>query len=129
VLTLQFKLPDTSHTPDDIRFMQDMMVHHQQALDMAVLAKDRTNFPGVLDASGRIEASQADEIAFMTQWLTTRGEPLINQLHAGDERHHVMMGMATPAQMKGLSDVSGSDFDRHFSHVDDHSPRRRTRDG
>ena len=108
------QIADTSHTPDDIEFMQDMMVHHQQALDMAVLAKDRTNFPGVLDASGRIEASQADEIAFMTQWLTTRGEPLINQLHAGDERHHVMMGMATPAQMKGLSDVSGSDFDRHF---------------
>ena len=50
----------------------------------------------------------------MTQWLTTRGEPLINQLHAGDERHHVMMGMATPAQMQSLGDATGSDFDRHF---------------
>ena len=108
------QIANTSHTPDDIEFMQDMMVHHQQALDMAVLAKDRTNFPGVLDASGRIEASQADEIAFMTQWLTARGEPLINQLRAGDHQHHVMMGMATPAQMQSLSDATGSDFDRHF---------------
>jgi hypothetical protein len=40
------QIANTSHTPDDIQFMQDMMVHHQQALDMAVLAKDRTNFPG-----------------------------------------------------------------------------------
>ena len=108
------QIADTSHTPDDIQFMQDMMVHHQQALDMAVLAKDRTNSPGVLDASGRIEASQADEIAFMTQWLTARGEPLINQLHADDHPHHLMMGMATPAQMQSLSDATGSDFDRHF---------------
>ena len=69
---LAIQIADTSHTPDDIQFMQDMMVHHQQALDMAVLAKDRTNAPGVLDASGRIKASQADEIAFMTQWLTAR---------------------------------------------------------
>jgi uncharacterized protein (DUF305 family) len=108
------QIADTSHTPDDIRFMQDMMVHHQQALDMAVLAKDRTNSPGVLDASGRIEASQADEIAFMTQWLTARGEPLINQLHADDHQHYLMMGMATPAQMQSLGDATGSDFDRHF---------------
>ena len=108
------QIANTSHTPDDIQFMQDMMVHHQQALDMAVLAKDRTNFPGVLDASGRIEASQADEIAFMTQWLTARGEPLVNLLHAGDHQHHVMMGMATPAQMQSLVAATGSDFYRHF---------------
>ena len=111
---IAIQIANTSHTPDDIQFIQDMMVHHQQALDMAVLAKDRTNSPGVLDASGRIEASQADEIAFMTQWLTVRGEPLINQLHADDHQHHVMMGMATPAQMQSLRDATGSDFDRHF---------------
>jgi len=111
------QIASTSHTPDDIEFMQDMMVHHQQALDMAVLAKDRTNFPGVLDASGRIEASQADEIAFMTQWLTARGEPLINQLRADDHQHHVMMGMATPAQMQSLSDATGSNIIRiHHRH-------------
>ena len=54
---IAIQIANTSHTPDDIQFIQDMMVHHQQALDMAVLAKDRTNSPGVLDASGRIEAS------------------------------------------------------------------------
>ena len=111
---IAIQIANTSHTPDDIQFIQDMMVHHQQALDMAVLAKNRTNSPDVLDASGRIEASQADEIAFMTQWLTARGEPLINQLHADDHPHRVMMGMATPAQMQSLSDATGSAFDQHF---------------
>lgn len=108
------QIADTRYTPDDIEFMQDMMVHHQQALDMAVLAKDRTNSPGVLDASARIESSQADEISFMRQWLTTRDEPLVNELHRGDHHHHVMMGMATAAQMQSLDDATGRDFDRQF---------------
>lgn len=111
---IAIQIANTSHTPDDIEFIQDMMVHHQQALDMAVLAKERTNSPDVLDASGRIEASQADEIAFMAQWLTTRGEPLTNQLRADDHPHHAMMGMATPSQMQSLNDATGSAFDRHF---------------
>ena len=52
--------------------MQHMIVHHQQALDMAKLAKSQTNNAAIRKVADRIEASQNDEIKFMTGWLTDR---------------------------------------------------------
>ena len=63
------EIADTRYTLNDVHFMQDMIPHHQQALEMSKLAPTRTNSPALLEISGRIEASQEDEIAFMTQWL------------------------------------------------------------
>jgi len=36
-------LADTSYSPADVVFMQGMILHHQQAVEMARLIKDRTN--------------------------------------------------------------------------------------
>ena len=47
----------TSYSPDDVRFMQDMIPHHHQAVEMAELMADRTNRPEVVDAAGRITLS------------------------------------------------------------------------
>ena len=58
------KLAQASYTASDVAFMQHMIVHHQQALDMAMLVKERTNTKELVDIAGRIESSQADEIAF-----------------------------------------------------------------
>src|SRR3546814_10655324 len=63
------QIADTRFSPDDVRFMQDMIRHHHQAVRMAALVEDRTNQKVLIDAAGRIDASQADEIAFMQTWL------------------------------------------------------------
>src|SRR4051794_14820427 len=63
------RIADTRFSPDDVRFMQDMIMHHQQAVQMAALVKDRTNKQALVDAARRIDASQADEINFMRKWL------------------------------------------------------------
>jgi uncharacterized protein (DUF305 family) len=68
------KLAGTTHSPADVTFMQGMILHHQQAVDMAVLVKDRTNREEIVTLAGKIEASQADEIKFMSEWLSKRGE-------------------------------------------------------
>ena len=68
---------------------------------MSRLAPDRTNSPELLEIAGRIEAAQGDEIAFMEQWLTSRGES-IDQSHAHTV-HHTIKGMATEAQMASLA--------------------------
>ena len=44
----------TSHSPDDTLFMQDMIPHHNQAVQMAELVADRTNRPELVDVAGRI---------------------------------------------------------------------------
>ena len=106
------EVADTRYTSSDAQFMRDMIPHHQQALEISRLAPDRTNSPQLLEIAGKIEAAQGDEIAFMEQWLTSRGES-IDQSHA-HTGHHTMKGMATEAQMASLAAASGVEFDRQF---------------
>jgi uncharacterized protein (DUF305 family) len=115
-------LARTAYTSADVAFLRSMMPHHQQAIDMAALAKDRTNRQELLDAAGRIDASQKDEIEFMQKWLAERNElgasgPAADHLaHAapGAATGGGMKGMATPEQMAALAAANGTDFDRLF---------------
>ena len=110
------RLSDTRFSPADVKFMQDMIVHHQQAVDLAALVEGRSNNSDIVAIAGRIDASQADEIAFMREWLAERGQPTAMQHHAGMDHaaHHLMMGMATPAQMAELGTLESTAFDRLF---------------
>ncbi|MCC5862972.1 MAG: DUF305 domain-containing protein [Gammaproteobacteria bacterium] len=113
----------------DIRFMQDMIPHHQQALEMSELVAERTQRPELIDLARRIDASQRDEIAFMEDWLRQRDLPLPDPHahhhahhahhhdHADEHAHahgHTMVGMATPEQMAELAASQGEAFDRLF---------------
>jgi uncharacterized protein (DUF305 family) len=105
----------TRFSPADVRFLQDMIPHHHQALVMSALAAERTNRPELLEAARRIEASQKDDIEFMQQWLAERGQPVPDPAaHAALHAHHGMAGMATPAQLAELAAARGTDFDRLF---------------
>ena len=110
------RLSDTRFSPADVKFMQDMIVHHQQAVDLAALVEGRSNNSDIVAIAGRIDASQADEIAFMREWLAERGQPAAMQHHAGMDHaaHHLMMGMATRAQVAELGTLESTAFDRLF---------------
>ncbi|HET9810355.1 MAG TPA: DUF305 domain-containing protein [Sphingomicrobium sp.] len=118
------KIADTRFSADDVRFMQDMIVHHHQAVEMAALVEDRTNDKQLIDAANRIDASQDDEIAFMQNWLSQRGQTApdpgaAHAMHAGmamgaAQPAHTMHGMATPEQMAQLAAAKGTAFDRLF---------------
>ncbi|WP_395344212.1 DUF305 domain-containing protein [Ningiella sp. W23] len=105
-------LSNTSFTRDDVLFMQNMIPHHGQAVDMGLLVDARTNNPEIIDIAGRIKRSQDDEIAFMSRWLEERGQAseIAHHMHMD----HSMMGMATPEQMQQLAASKGTDFDRLF---------------
>lgn len=109
------KIAGNNYSPDDVSFMQNMIPHHAQAVEMSNLVATRTNQSEVVDLAGRIKASQADEIKFMQDWLTERGEDLGMKDHAGHHgSHNQMAGMATPAQMTQLANSEGTDFDDLF---------------
>lgn len=109
------KIADSSYSPADALFMQDMIPHHNQAVQMAALVADRTNLPELVDVAGRINASQADEIEFMQQWLRQRGESVPDPTaHEAMHTTHVMAGMATPEQMAELAASEGTAFDKLF---------------
>jgi len=116
------------HTEADVRFMQDMIHHHAQALQMAELVPERTEREDLRRLALRIHTSQADEIAMMQRWLRERGEEAPDpdaDDHAGHHGHHghahhghgdhgEMPGMLTPRQMARLAAASGRAFDRLF---------------
>ncbi len=109
------EIANTGYSPADVQFMQDMIPHHHQAIEMAELVAERTNRPELIDVAGRINASQDDEIEFMQQWLRERGERVPDPT-AHDAMHtsHQMAGMATPEQMAELATLDGTEFDRLF---------------
>ena len=102
------QLANTSYSRDDIRFVQDMIPHHGQALEMAALVADRTNHSELIDMAGRINASQADEMKFMEGWLAERNRAQ-HSPHGHTHRLHAEMGMATPEQMAALGASEGAD--------------------
>ena len=105
----------TAFSPDDVRFMSDMIPHHHQAQEMSVLVADRTNRQEIIDLAGRISASQGDEIEFMQMWLTERGQPAPDPTqHDAMHTSHTMAGMASPEQMADLASRSGIEFDRLY---------------
>jgi uncharacterized protein (DUF305 family) len=108
-------IAESSYTPADVKFMQDMIPHHHQATQMAALVADRTNNPELVNLAERINGSQADEIAFMQGWLAERDEKVPDPSdHHAMHMHHDMAGMATPEQMAALADARGAEFDRLF---------------
>lgn len=108
------------YSEDDVRFMQGMILHHFQAVQMSALVPDRADLEDVRDIASRIDATQADEIEFMRGWLIERGENApdpqndAHAMHHAHHGHHDMAGMATPAQMEALAAASGTEFDALF---------------
>ncbi|MDB2694366.1 DUF305 domain-containing protein [Erythrobacter sp.] len=105
-------LSDTRFSPADVSFMQGMIVHHQQAVDMAKLVRQRTNNEAVLKTADRIEAGQKDEMDFMRTWLEDRNLDVAMQ--GMGHAHHTMKGMASPEQMRELAAANGTAFDGLF---------------
>ncbi len=109
------EIADTSYSADDVTFMQDMIPHHNQAVQMAALVETRTNSDEVREIAGRIDTAQADEIEFMQGWLRDRGESAPDPTaHHAMHMSHDMAGMASPEDMAELASLEGVDFDRKF---------------
>jgi uncharacterized protein (DUF305 family) len=118
--------PSTAHTDADTAFMQGMIHHHAQALEMVDLLTSRTERPDLRLLGDRIRISQNDEIKMMKGWLADRHEavPVEHPDHtmtmpmAGMANMPMAMppmpGMLTADQMTALARANGSTFDRLF---------------
>jgi uncharacterized protein (DUF305 family) len=108
---------DVSHvryTDADVKFMQGMIGHHQQALDMTALVPSRTQREDMKKMALRIEVSQADEIRMMQRWLQDRGQQ-VPSIHATHMHGAMLMpGMLTAEEMARLEAAKGPEFDRLF---------------
>jgi len=107
-------LSKVQYTGADIKFMQGMIGHHAQAVEMVALVPSRTSSEDVKRLALRIDVSQKDEMNMMREWLQARGQQL------PDPRAHHMMGatlmpgMLTAEEMEQLAAATGAAFDRLF---------------
>jgi uncharacterized protein (DUF305 family) len=117
-------LPPAS--PKDVEFMQGMIMHHAQAVEMTALIESHTTNKDLGLLGARISHSQSEEIKFMRRWLEARGEPTempakMRSMSGMDmsgmdmSKHEMLMpGMLTKAQMDALRNAQGKEFDRLF---------------
>ena len=99
----------------DIAFAQNMIPHHEQALEMSALALATKASPEVTALAKEIQAAQDPEIVLMRKWLRDwDAEELPHSGGPGDEsdgHEHEMAGMATGEQLLALSEARGAEFD------------------
>jgi uncharacterized protein (DUF305 family) len=107
-------LPQPGFTAADVKFMQGMISHHAQAIEMTELLPTRTNSEEMRKLALRIAVSQADEIKMMQHWLEARGQevpgPHAMHMHGAT----LMPGMLTSEEMTRLAEAKGTEFDRRF---------------
>ena len=111
-------LPPRSHA--DVEFMQGMIMHHAQAVEMTALIASHTENKVLRSLGAKISSSQSDEIKFMQRWLAARGEPIsmatqgMPGMDMPRQPMALMPGMLTPEQMEALRKARGAEFERLF---------------
>jgi uncharacterized protein (DUF305 family) len=116
-------LPPVS--PKDVEFMQQMIMHHAQAVEMTALIESRTENKNLRLLGARIRQSQSDEMNFMKRWLEARKEPVslpmpemskmdMPGMDMSNHQHMLMPGMLTPKQMDDLKKAKNAEFDQLF---------------
>ena len=101
----------------DVEFMQGMIMHHSQAVEMTALIASHTENKDIRSLGAKISSSQSDEIRFMQRWLAARGEPLsmampgMPDMDLSGKPMAPMPGMLTPEQMEALRKAKGAEFD------------------
>ena len=102
----------------DVEFMQGMIMHHGQAVEMTALIPSHTENKEVRLLGERISLSQSDEMKFMKRWLVARGDPVsmagMSGMDGNGSPMQMMPGMLTSPQMEALRQAKGAEFDRLF---------------
>jgi uncharacterized protein (DUF305 family) len=103
-----------------VQFMQGMIMHHAQAVEMTALIESHTENKDLRSLGARISRSQSDEIKFMKRWLASRGQPIseampdMHHMKMSHEPMALMPGMLTSEQMEALRKAKGAEFDHLF---------------
>lgn len=103
-----------AHNAQDVAFAQDMIPHHQQAVEMADLALAKDGLSAELIALARqIKAAQDPEIQRMTGWLEEWDEDVPGE-HGAGHGGAAADGMLSEEEFRALEAADGEAFERAF---------------
>ena len=110
----------SGYSSEELMFARMMIPHHQQAIDMAEMAREISDSPAIVDLALQIRDGQEPEIIQMEQWLVDSGQ----SVGSGDMGHdgsmgghqggHMMDGMVSEEDLASLAQLSSPEFDRMF---------------
>ncbi|MGW2181335.1 DUF305 domain-containing protein [Streptomyces sp. NPDC001732] len=115
--------PGGAFNDADVKFAQDMIPHHQQAIEMAKLADGRAADAEIKKLATAIEKAQDPEIDTLKGWLASWGKPLPESpkgdMPGMDHGSHGagMPGMMSDKDMSDLKAAAGKDFDKKFAQL------------
>lgn len=99
----------------DVTFAQQMIPHHEQAVEMATMAQEQASSPEVKQLADKIAAAQGPEIDTMTRWLEDWGQEVSPDSMSGmDHSGSDMSGMMSDDDMESLGAATGAEFDQMF---------------
>ncbi|MDF2739324.1 MAG: hypothetical protein K0S88_690 [Actinomycetia bacterium] len=106
--------PEAAPSDADVSFTQNMIPHHQQAIEMAQLVDTHTDRPELRQLADSIVSSQSQEITQMEGWLRGWGKPATPSEGHGGHGDTEMPGMMSEADMGRLIQSTGTEFDLAF---------------
>jgi uncharacterized protein (DUF305 family) len=96
----------------DVMFLQMMVAHHEQGLQMVRLAEGRAADPEVRTLAAAIDTTQTAEVATMKGWLKAWGQPTTPATDPNAHAHHGGMPATGPAEIAALGELRGAEFDK-----------------
>lgn len=113
--------PTQQANDTDVQFLQQMIVHHQQALMMAKMAAQQAADPEVKQLAVEIDQEQTPEIEQMSSWLQQWGKPVPSMgpgmampSMSPPMGHGMMPSMGPMPDLGQMQSMTGEQFDQMF---------------
>ncbi|MFD0743738.1 DUF305 domain-containing protein [Phytohabitans flavus] len=105
---------DAEHNAADVMFLQMMIMHNGQGLELTGLAADRTVSEEVRLLAAAIDTTQREEVKIMQSWLGGWKEPTTASKDMTTHASHGGLPATGPEQIEALRNTSDANFEATF---------------
>jgi uncharacterized protein (DUF305 family) len=102
------------HNDADVRYLQMMVAHHQQGLQMVRLAGSDATRPEIKVLAEAVDVTQSDELTMMTSWLKGWSAAETVDHEPGAHADHGGLPATGPEEIAALRKATGGAFDTTF---------------
>jgi uncharacterized protein (DUF305 family) len=105
---------EAEHNDTDVMYLQMMVAHHQQGLEMVKLAASDAKRPEIRVLAEAVNATQSDELTMMKGWLKSWSKPDTVDHAPSAHADHGGLPATGPDEIEALREAEGSAFDTAF---------------
>ncbi|MEU8343672.1 DUF305 domain-containing protein [Spirillospora sp. NPDC048832] len=106
--------PASGYNDEDVVFLQMMVAHHQQGLEMVRLAAERAPRKEVRTLAAAVVATQSEELKLMKAWLGKWSKPTTSKAAAQTHLHHGAAPATGAKEISTLRKTKGGGFEPAF---------------